>query len=126
MKIANRDARKFVQQQHPFQGSNLFAQYFCVDPKDPDPGQSGYVVYSYGPHHPLLVSVTIDGRDEWFANEDGYSQSTKRHMTQCRPDIYYTKGAIELHWLSTAWMKRLVQGGYRELAKARIVEGVAA
>ena len=125
MKIANRDAREWVVKQHPFEGSNLFAQYFCVDPKDPDPGQSGYVVYSYGPHHPLLVAVHIDGQDHWFANEDGYSQSTKRHMSQCRPDIY-SQGAITLNWLSTAWMMRLATGGYRELVKARVVEGVAA
>lgn len=125
MKIANRDARQWVVKQHPFEGSNLFGQLFCVDPKDPSPGQSGYVVYSYGPHHPLLVAVHIDGQDHWFANEDGYSQSTKRHMSQCRPDTY-SQGSVTLNWLSTAWMKRLVQGGYRELVKARVVEGVAA
>jgi len=124
MKVANKNARQLVEKQHPFEGSNLFGQLFCVDPKEPAPGQSGYVVYSYGPHHPLLVAVHVEGQDMWFANEDGYSQSTKRHMSQCRPDMY--NKSIQLHWLSTGWMKRLVTGGYRELVEARVIEGVAA
>ncbi len=124
MKIANKNARQLVEKQHPFEGSNLFGQLFCVDPKDDTPGQYGYVVYSYGPHHPLLACVHVEGRDLWFANEDGYSQSTKRHMSQCRPDMY--NKAIQMQWLSTGWMKRLVNGGFRELMSARVIEGVAA
>jgi hypothetical protein len=124
MKIANRNARQYVVMQHPFQGSNLYAEFFCVDPKDPTGGQNGYVVYSYGEHHPLLIAVHIDGQDHWFANEDNPSRTTAKHRTQCRPDIYQDN--IDLHWLSTQWMKLLVRGGYRALVKARVIEGVAA
>jgi len=88
MKIANKAARPYVEKQLPFEGSNLYGSLFCVKPTEPLPGDYGYVVYSYGPHHPLLVAITLDNRTHWFANEDGYSQSTKRHMSQCRPDIY--------------------------------------
>ena len=123
MKITNRDARKFVQQKHPFQGNNLFGQLFCVDPKDDTPGQYGYVVYSYGYHHPLLICVHVEGQDMWVANEDGYSPSTKRHMSQCRPDTY-SQGSVTLNWLSTAWMLRIVRGGYRSIAQQRVVQGV--
>jgi hypothetical protein len=125
MKIANRDAREWVVKQHPFQGSNLYAEYFCADAKDPTEGGHGYVVYSYGRHHPLLVAVHIGGQDLWFANEDGCSQSTKRHMSQCRPDTY-SQGAITLHWLSTRWMIRLVTGGYQAIAKERVLKGATA
>jgi hypothetical protein len=121
MKIANRDARHYVAKQQPFQGSHLYAEYFCVDPTDPSPGQSGYVVYSYGPHHPLLVAIHIDGQDHWFANEDGYSNTTKRHMSQCRPDIY--NPSIKLHYLSPSWMHKLVTKGYRSIAAGRVIEG---
>lgn len=121
MKITNKDARKFVQQRLPFQGSNMFAEYFCPYPEDSSEGQHGYVVYSYGKHFPMYICLHIGGRDIWFANEDKYSRSTTRHQSQARPVTDGTK----MHWLSTEWMKRLVQGGYRELVKARIVEGVA-
>lgn len=119
MKIANKNAREFVQRQHPFEGSNLWAQYFCVNSKDPSPGQSGYVVYSYGVHYPMLAAVHINGQDHWFANKDKYSPSTSRHMQQCRPEA-------PLNWLSTVWMIHLVSCGYIAIVKDRILEGVAA
>lgn len=121
MKIANRDARQYVAKQHPFKGSNLYAEFFCVQPTEPAPGDYGYVVYSYGPHHPLLIAVTVNGQDHWFANEDGYSQSTKRHMSQCRPDTY--DKSVVLHWLSPRWMAALVKGGYKAIAKERVIHG---
>ena len=119
MKIANRDAREFVQKKHPFQGNNLFAEFFCVDPKDATPGQYGYVVYSYGKHWPLFVCITVDGQDLWFENEDRHSVTTSKHRSQAHPhvDIQYA--------LSRTWMEKLVAGGYRAIAKARVIEGVA-
>lgn len=121
MKITNRDARKFVQQQHPFRGSNMFAEYFCPDPEDSSEGQNGYVVYSYGRHFPMYICLRLGGRAVWFANADKYSQSTTRHQSQARP----VWDSTQMHWLSTEWMLRLIRGGYRELVKARVVEGVA-
>ena len=114
MKIANRDARQYVQKQHPFEGSNLFAQFYCVDPKDPSPGQSGYVVYSYGEHWPLFVCIQFNGHDTWFENEDTHSQSTARHRSQSHPhvDIRYA--------LSTERMIKLVTHGYTAIARDRV------
>ena len=123
MKIANKDARKFVQQRLPFQGSNLFAQVHTRNSEDgisePD---TWYVVYSYGKHFPMYICLHIGGRDIWFANEDKYSRSTTRHQSQARP---VTDGS-KMHWLSTEWMQRLARGGYRVIAKERILQGVAA
>jgi hypothetical protein len=120
MKIANRDAREFVVKQHPFEGSNLFAEFFCPDTKDSTEGQNGYVVYSYGKHFPMYICLHLGGRDIWFANEDKYSRSTTRHQSQARP----VWDGSAMHWLSTEWMLRIVRGGYRSIAQQRVVQGV--
>lgn len=116
MKITNKDARKFVQQRIPFQGSNLFAQVHTRNSEDgisePD---TWYVVYSYGPHHPLFVWA--DGI--WFENEDRFSATTSKHRSQTHP-------LCPTVMLSTEWMQRLARGGYRAIAKERILQGVAA
>lgn len=115
MKITNRDARKFVQQRLPFQGNNLFAQVHTRNSEDGTNGpDTWYVVYSYGTHWPLFIWVN----GTWFENEDRFSVTTSKHRTQIHPHCPTVL-------LSTEWMKRLAQGGYRELVKARIVEGVA-
>jgi len=118
MKIANRDAREWVVKQHPFEGSNMFAEVFWWDSTE---GQHGYVVYSYGKHFPIYICLHLGGRDVWFANEDKYSRSTTRHQAQARPVCDGT----QMYWLSTEWMKRLVRGGYRSIAQQRVVQGVA-
>lgn len=117
MKIANKDARKFVQQRVPFQGSNMFAEYFCPYPEGSSEGQHGYVVYSYGKHFPMYICLHLGGRDVWFANEDKFSRTTTRRQAQARP----IGDGSQMHWLSTEWMRRLVMGGYRELVKSRVV-----
>ena len=70
-RVANKDARAYVQQRKPFQGSSTSGTY--VDDR--------YVVYSYGAHWPLFVYD--NGR--WFANPDRYSQTTSKHRTQLHP-----------------------------------------
>lgn len=70
-RVANRDARAYVQQRKPFQGSNTFGTY--IDGR--------YVVYSCGAHFPMFVHD--DGR--WFANSDRYSRTTSRHRAQLHP-----------------------------------------
>jgi hypothetical protein len=118
MKIANRDAREYVQKQLPFKGNNLTGQLFCVNPTDPQSGNYGYAVFSYGVHSPLFVCIHINGEDLWFENEDEYSRTTTKHHTQCHPhvDIRYA--------LSTSRMCRLIEGGYAAIAKDRVIEGV--
>ena len=75
MKIANREARSYVQQRKPFRGSNLYAIRF--DKRSP----FMYVVYSYGTHWPLFIYTN----EQWFENSDKYSVTTSRHRTQSHP-----------------------------------------
>jgi hypothetical protein len=118
MKINNKNAREFVVKQHPFKGHNMIAEVF--DTKDSTEGQTGYVVYSYGRHFPIYICLHLGGRDIWFANKNTYSRSTTRHQSQARP---VWEGSA-MHWLSTEWMLRIVSGGYRSIAKQRVVQEV--
>ena len=70
MKTANIRARDLVINRIPFKGSNTHAEY-----------RNGvYVVFSYD-WYPVFVYK--DG--QWFENEEGYSMSTKKQMSQMRP-----------------------------------------
>jgi len=112
MKIANRSARSFVQQQLPFEGSNLFATWFCVNPSSGDPMDFGYVVYSYGKHWPLFIHIN----GVWFENEERHSVTTSKHRSQTHPHCDTTL-------LSLSAMQRLLRGGFRELVRVRILHG---
>lgn len=122
MKIANRDARRAVQNHRAFTASNLYGvtkhhqrtliasdlsetPYYVVS--------RYYVVYSYGEHYPMFIYV--DG--QWFENEDNYSPTTSKHRTQAHPHE-------PTFPLSTQWMQVLAEQGYTALAKMRVVKGV--
>lgn len=70
-RVANSNARKYVQQRKPFRGNNTYGA--CIEDR--------YVVYSYGEHWPLFMYD--DGR--WFANSDRYSRTTSKHRSQLHP-----------------------------------------
>ena len=70
MKTANIRAKDLVVNKIPFKGSNTHAEY----------RNGAYVVFSYG-WYPVFVYK--DG--QWFENEEGYSMSTKKQMSQMRP-----------------------------------------
>ena len=70
MKTANIRSRDLVINRIPFKGSNTHAEY----------RNGAYVVFSYG-WYPVFVYK--DG--QWFENEQGYSMSTKKQMSQMRP-----------------------------------------
>lgn len=76
MKTANIRARDLVVNRIPFKGSNTHAEY----------KNGAYVVFSYD-WYPVFVYK--DG--QWFENEEGYSMSTKKQMSQMRP---YNQGEI--------------------------------
>jgi hypothetical protein len=61
----------------PFKGSNTHGEYM----------NGSYVVFSYN-WYPIFVFK--DG--QWFENEDTYSVSTAKQMSQLRP---YDQGIIE-------------------------------
>lgn len=113
MKIANRDARKFVQQQHPFEGNNIYATFRTKKNEDGTHTGSWYAVYSYGDHWPLFVYAN----DTWFENEEKYGKpTTNKHKTQTHPHCPTVL-------LSTAWMIRLARDGFDAIAQQRVLTG---
>ena len=84
-RIANKDCRNLVERCEEFMGSNLYA----INTR------GVYVVYSYGTHFPLFVNK----KGTWYFNEDKYSSSTSRHMSQARPDTY--DSSVVPVWLPT-------------------------
>lgn len=111
MKIANRDARQYVQNRKPFEGSNLYAKQRTLVTADDT--VTWYTVYSYGEHYPMFIHIN----GHWFANEDKYSPTTSKHRSQCHPHA-------DTFPLSTRWMQVLAEQGYVALAKMRVTEGV--
>ena len=75
MKIANRDARDFVESKEEFKANNLFAEYNH---------KGHYVVYSYGRHFPMFAFHKNLG---WIEIDNIYSRSTSRQQSLVRPDV---------------------------------------
>lgn len=71
MKVANQDARQYVQQCKTFVGSNTFAEYI----------NGVYVVFSYGYHFPMFVKLG----EQWFSNSEKFSRSTSKQFSQLNP-----------------------------------------
>lgn len=69
-RIANRDARSYVERRVEFRGSNLYAKH----------RDRLYCVWSYGEHFPIAVYDFDVSR--WFHNHDRYSSSTSRHQSR--------------------------------------------
>lgn len=104
IRIRNSEAAYYVTKFVDFQGSNLYSTHT----------DHGYVVYSYGPHWPLLVAVYCGGRLLWFANADKYSRSTSRHLKQALPI------GEKVTWLTCDQMHTLVNEGYKALVQQRL------
>lgn len=82
--IANKNARRYVQNLELFKGSNLFSETI---------GEY-YVVYSYGHYYPMLVHNKKT--DQWFRNKDRYSVTTSKQMGQCTPyDVAFIDASTE-------------------------------
>lgn len=77
IKTANIRGRELVLNKIPFKGSNTHSKYY---------DNGSYVVFSYD-WYPIFLHK--DG--QWLENEDGYSMSTKKQMSQLRP---YGQGDI--------------------------------
>jgi hypothetical protein len=71
IRTANIRGRELVLNKIPFKGSNTHSKYY---------DNGSYVVFSYD-WYPIYLYK--DG--QWFENEDGYSMSTKKQMSQLRP-----------------------------------------
>ena len=92
-RIANRDARKYVQNLQPFDGSNLVGQL----------EQKGerYVVYSYQ----TPIWIYLRKHDTWVGNKYKYSTTSSRHLNQTHPLVE------RVVWLGSYSMDRLVLMG---------------
>jgi hypothetical protein len=111
MKIANKDARQYVQSLQPFQGNNLFAGFKTQNNADGTNGPDmWYVVYSYGNHWPLFVHAN----GVWYENADKYGPTTSKHRTQSHPLCSTTL-------LSVDQIKTLADRGFQALAKQRVM-----
>jgi hypothetical protein len=104
MRVANKNASKYVNELKEFKGSynkyadddaSIFAEYY--DKKNL------YVVYSYGYHFPMYIYDQQAGI--WIGNEDRHSMSTSKHQSLCRPSE-----AVEC-WLNTHEMKEYINCG---------------
>ena len=121
MKIANRDARRHVQNRTPFKGANLYGRFWQVSPAEGstwERGNHGYAVFSYGEHWPLFVSTTpVEGSEPiWFENEERHSVTTSKHRSQSHPHQPTTL-------LSRSDMMFLLSRGYRALVRKRLGVG---
>lgn len=96
MRVANRDASKYVNELKEFKGSyNRYADAsIFAENKVSFDDEELYVVYSYGYHFPMYIYDRQAGI--WVGSKDKYSSSTSKHQSQCRPSE-----PIEC-WLDTA------------------------
>ena len=85
LRTPNTRGRKLVMNKVPFQGSNTNGEYT----------KGSYVVFSYD-WYPIFVFK--DG--QWFENEDTYSPSTSKQMSQLRP---YDQGEIISTYKDKLW-----------------------
>ena len=91
-KIANKDAREYVNNKEHFTGSNMFAEWKGYT----------YTIYSYGTHFPMYVYDQVSNM--WIGNLDKYSQSTSKQQSQARPN-HVDK------WVDTESLKQIVSNG---------------
>ena len=103
-RIANKDARSYVQRRVEFQGNNTFAREVITD------HSVVYAVYSYGEHFPMFVAeTTADLHTHWYANTDKWSRTTSKHFGQAHPHVE------RMVPMDTDRMKHLARGGLMEL-----------
>ena len=106
MRVANRDARKYVNELKEFKGAyNKYADKDASIFAQNEPAFDAvngqligkcwlYVVYSYGFHFPMYIYDRQAGI--WIGSKDKHSVSTTRHQSHCRP-------SAEIKcWLDTA------------------------
>ena len=103
MRIANRDARAYVEVREEFEGSNITAWDTASTT-----GTDLYVVCSYGEHFPMYIAEEHDGVVNWYGNEDKWGITTSKHKTQARP---FTDEAKSMQWFDTQQMILIMKHG---------------
>ncbi len=77
-----KQARPLIEARQSFSASSVFALAY---PK-------GYVVFSYGHHHPMFACVNrADGKAVWFVNATKVSATTSKHTTTLAPRGVYLR-----------------------------------
>jgi hypothetical protein len=99
-KIANKNASVVVSECKEFKGSNTFGVW---------EHEMCYVVYSYGKHFPMYVYDAIS--HAWFGNYDKYSQTTSKHMSQCRPSDHWAYKEKGIIYKPTSFLNNLIYDG---------------
>jgi len=79
MLVANISCKEYVDNKKPFEGSNLFGEWF---------DDQFYVVFSYGYHFPIYVYNKLDNK--WYKNTNKYSITTSKHQSQAMPSCECT------------------------------------
>lgn len=90
MKIANKDARGYVQRLETFKGSNIFSEH----------RGKLYVVFSYGYHFPMFI-YDKEAR-QWYGNSSKYSRTTSKQQGQCNPLV------SDIIWKTASEMKGMI------------------
>ena len=101
-RIANRDARKYVQILQPFEGSNLFAYWISST-------SNMYAVFSYGRSRPLWIWLVE--REIWVGNSSSYSRVTSIHRIHTDPK------AERVVWLPKNGLQTLLWKGPQALSE---------
>jgi hypothetical protein len=112
-RVANRDARKYVENLEFFKGSHTYGVWkhmtYC----------SLYVVYSYGKHHPLFVYDT--DIKTWFFNTTKVSRTTTKHYSQLCPRIDQDANRMDIELDEILELVRC--GGFKNQVIKRLSKG---
>jgi hypothetical protein len=81
--VANRDARRCVQQNKVFKGSNVWGEWYETGYVGSNEIIANYVVYSFRYTWPLFVFDEL--AQVWYENVDKASTTTSKHRTQLHP-----------------------------------------
>lgn len=112
MRIANKNAREYVESMTEFQGSNIFGKWLDTGNGRTE-SHTLYAVFSYGSHFPMYIWDIKERK--WLGNSDKYSSSTTRQQSHTRPSH------VDM-WFNTDMMKDIIwRGGLVEaiMEKAR-------
>lgn len=91
-----RESSSCVLNKEIFKGNTLYSEAF----------DNVYVVYSYGPHHPLVVYLY--DIDVWYYNTESCSRTTSRHLTVATRDLFKFK-SLTIEPLTTTKIKSLLK-----------------
>jgi hypothetical protein len=89
IRTTNREAGRYVADREVFKAANTYSEW----------ENNKYVVYSYGRHFPIYVYDYL--RDQWYGNQEKYSQTTSCHQSQLHP-------GKEIEYLNTKELKRII------------------